>query len=96
MKRYRIVNKARFVCFALAVCLTVCFVISGVLNRSLAKEEKDLRYTEVTVKEGDTLWELAKTYGRDDKDIRDVIFDICTLNGIKAGDLRPGQILLIP
>ena len=45
MKRYRIVNRARFVCFALAVCLTVCFVISGVFKKSLANEKKDYRYT---------------------------------------------------
>ena len=96
MKRYRIVNKARFVCFALAVCLTVCFVISGVFKKSLANEEKDYRYTEVTVEEGDTLWELAKIYGSGEKDLREVIYDICTLNGIKAGDIQPGQTLLIP
>ena len=32
MKHYRIVNKARFICFALVVSLTVCFVIAGVFG----------------------------------------------------------------
>ncbi len=96
MKHYRIVNKARFICFALVVSLTVCFVIAGVLNKSEAKTKRDMRYTEVTVEEGDTLWELAKIYGSGEKDLREVIYDICTLNGIKAGDIQPGQTLLIP
>ncbi len=96
MKHYRIVNRTRFICFVLTVLLVVCFVISGYLNSSSAKEKRDMRYTEVTVREGDTLWALAKEYGNGEKDVRDVICDICRLNGIKASDLRPGQSLIIP
>ena len=68
----------------------------GVLNICSADEKKNTRYTEITVVEGDTLWALAKEYGCGEKDIREVIYDICSVNKIKASDLRPGQTLLIP
>ncbi|MBR0481440.1 MAG: LysM peptidoglycan-binding domain-containing protein [Firmicutes bacterium] len=96
MKHYRIANKARFICFVLTVCLILCFAVMGIVNTSAAKEKRDLRFTEVTVTEGDTLWALAKEYGSKDKDIREVIYDICTVNDIKASDLKPGQTVLIP
>lgn len=96
MRHYRIVNNFRFTCFVLIICLILSFVILGFVCRSSAKERMDLRYTEVTVNAGDTLWAIAKEYGDDSKDIRDVVYDICSLNGIKASDLRPGQVILVP
>ena len=94
--RYRIVNRTRFIVFVLAVCIAVCFVIGGMVNISAAKEKRDLRYTEVTVRDGDTLWAIAKECGRTDADIREVIWEICSVNGVKASDLRPGQVLKVP
>ncbi len=96
MKHYHIANRMRFVFFVAMVLLAVSFVIMGIINTSSAKEKRDMRYTEVTVREGDTLWELALDHGNQDKDVREVIYDICLANGIKAGDIRPGQILMIP
>ena len=55
-----------------------------------------MRYTVVTVEEGDTLWAIAKEYGRQDVDIREAVYEICSFNGIKAADLRPGQVLKVP
>ena len=96
MRRYKVVNRARFICFLTVICVLVCFVISGVFNRSCAKEKRDMRYTVVTVEEGDTLWAIAKEYGRQDVDIREAVYEICSFNGIKAADLRPGQVLKVP
>ena len=96
MRHYRIKNRARFIGFLALACIVVCFVISGVFSRSSANEKRDMRYTEVVIEEGDTLWSLAKTYGSGDKDVREVVYDICIANDIKASDLRPGQVLRIP
>ncbi|MBR0417444.1 MAG: LysM peptidoglycan-binding domain-containing protein [Firmicutes bacterium] len=96
MKHYHIANRMRFVCFVAMVLLAVSFVIMGIINTSSAKEKRDMRYTEVTVREGDTLWELALDHGNPEKDVREVVYDICLANNIKAGDIRPGQILMIP
>ena len=96
MRHYRIINRGRFICFVLAVILIFCFVIMGILNSSAAKEKVDMRYIKVEIEEGDTLWALAKVYGSEDKDIREIVYDICKINGIKASDLRPGQIIMIP
>ena len=96
MKHYRIANRIRFVSFVVTACLLLSFAVMGVLNICSADEKKNTRYTEITVVEGDTLWALAKEYGCGEKDIREVIYDICSVNKIKASDLRPGQTLLIP
>ena len=53
-------------------------------------------YIEVKVQTGDTLWDLAHTYGDQTKDVREVIYDICQANNISAGSIYPGQILRIP
>ena len=45
---------------------------------------------------GDTLWDIAQEYGSDNKDIRQVVFDICRLNDLRADELRPGQIIMVP
>ncbi|MBQ2058766.1 MAG: LysM peptidoglycan-binding domain-containing protein, partial [Firmicutes bacterium] len=50
----------------------------------------------VEVVSGDTLWDLARTYGPSDKDVRLVIKDICAINDVSAYTLVPGQNLLIP
>jgi len=53
-------------------------------------------YTEVQIISGDTLWDLAKEYGPNDRDVRKVIHAICEINDISADDIQPGQSILIP
>ena len=96
MRHYKIVNRYRFIAFIVTVCVLISFAVLGFSNICSASDKKSKRYTEVTVMEGDTLWALAGDYGSENKDIRDTIYEICSLNGIKASDLRPGQIILIP
>jgi len=96
MKRYKVVDRKRFICFLMLVLIAVSFTVLGFVNHSSANETTDHRYTEIIIEKGDTLWEIAKVYGSSEKDIREVIYDICRFNNIKASDLRPGQILYIP
>ena len=76
--------------------LVVSFGISGLFNIGKAQSFKEQEYTEVTVCAGDTLWDLALEYGSGDVDVRELIYNICQINNIKAADLRAGQIILIP
>ena len=54
------------------------------------------RLTRVVVRRGDTLWELAKRYGRPDLDPRWVVERIRQANGLTSPVVYPGQTLIIP
>jgi LysM repeat protein len=53
-------------------------------------------YSEIVVQPGDTLWDLAVQFGPENKDTREVVFEICKVNNIAADSIIPGQTILIP
>ncbi len=96
MKKYRIVNRFRFITFVTLMMLVAGFALTSLIGFPESFAEEPKRYTEVEVVSGDTLWDLAKSYGDSSKDIREVVYEICSVNQIKAQDLYAGQIILIP
>ena len=50
----------------------------------------------VIVKNGDTLWNLAKKYYGTKTDLRKVIYEIKEINNMSNSDIRPGQQIKIP
>lgn len=96
MKRYKIANRFRFIVFVTVMMLAVSFTFAGITELFEVHSAEEPKYIEVSVVEGDTLWDLAKTYGSSAKDIRDIIYTICQINDIKASDLRAGQTIMIP
>lgn len=51
---------------------------------------------EVVVRPGDTLWQIASTYGPPGRDVREVVDWIRHVNGLTSGTLQVGQILAVP
>ena len=96
MKRYRIANRFRFTVFATVVILVSVMLVSSVIGRSDVYSAEEKTYITIEVCSGDTLWDLAKAYGPSDRDVRQVVSEICALNDVSAYTLRPGQTLLIP
>lgn len=95
-RKYRIKSKFRFITFLVVV---ICLIAGAIgyctgLNNSNAIEDSD--YITVEVATGDTLWDIAEEYKADDVEIRDAVYAICELNGIKADQLRPGMKLTVP
>ena len=93
-KTYRIKNKFRFTVFV-AVMVVVFSMLLGIIVPVKA-HAGNIRYIEVKVFGGDTLWALAEQYGDPDKDIRENIYDICRINDITADSLHAGDTILIP
>jgi LysM repeat protein len=54
------------------------------------------QYQCVEIESGDTLWSIAKEYKPDNKDVRQVVYDICEANDMSADDLTVGQKIIIP
>lgn len=96
MKHYKIVNRTRFICFEIVLFITVFLIAGALFSRVTAGADSRKNCTEVRVVAGDTLWDIAKEYGSDKKDIRQVVSDICRLNHLRADELRPGQIIMVP
>ena len=95
-RKYRIANKARFTAFVAIMIIARAFVVTTALGFNTASGASTQQYVQVEVKAGDTLWALAKEYGPKDMDVRNVIYEICRLNGITAATLQAGQFITIP
>ncbi len=53
-------------------------------------------YHEYYVRPGDTLWDIAKEYNDNNKDLRKYIYNIMKQNEMETPDIIPGQMILIP
>lgn len=99
MRKYKIVNKKKFV-----VSTFVIFIIILGLSLFICKSSFsaiDIKFKEIEVITGDTLWSIAKEENRNNqyyegKDIRFVVYDIEKMNNIGNRILKEGDKLIIP
>ena len=94
-RRYRIKNKFRFITFVALMVIAVSMLMGAVFPVS-ASHQQELSYKEVKVQYGDTLWNIARTYGSSNMDVRETVYEICRINGVEAGSIYPGQVLKVP
>ena len=90
----KIVSKVRFVGFLLSICILL-FIGVGVISGSVTAESYET-YEQVEITEGDTLWNFSERYVDNSTDVREYIYEVCNLNGIKAGEIKAGDKLLFP
>ena len=94
---YRIANPVRFFIFILICTMILTFAGFTLASAGRADAAAVHTYAQVTVTENDTLWSLAERCNPDANiDIRSAVYDICEVNDIDAGDIRPGDTLFIP
>jgi len=96
MKKYRIVNKVRFTAFVTTLVLISVIAISGLFGFSDVSASGEQEYISYYVESGDTLWDIAKTYGPSDMNIKQFIYLIEKHNNTNANTLQAGQIIEIP
>ncbi|WP_432664911.1 LysM peptidoglycan-binding domain-containing protein [Wukongibacter baidiensis] len=97
MKKLRIVNRKRFMLSMTVIMITLFFLVSNVfaiVNRAEGYEEP--KYKEVVVKNGDTIWELAREHGPKKVDVRKTVHEMGRINNLHNYDVFPGQIVKIP
>ncbi len=85
-----------FTAIVTTLVLICVLTISGLVGSSEVAAGDKQEYITVKVKYGDTLWNIAKTYGPENRDIRDTIQEICDINGINASTLMAGTYIEIP
>jgi|GEM_PF-1303923 len=60
------------------------------------KESDQESIEEYIVDSGDTLWEIARQWGCNSRDTRELVYKIMEYNEMARADLTPGDKLLIP
>jgi nucleoid-associated protein YgaU len=81
------------VMFALITAASIAFAWSRIPDLS---ESQLGEYRQVVVQPGDTLWDLAREHSPEGADIRRIVYEIRTLNGLAGAEIHPGQHLLLP
>lgn len=94
MKKYKLKNPQRFysviMISVLVVSLGLIFKEQGVQGESIKK------YEIVTVQYGDTIWDLAEKYNKDNDDLRMFVYQIKKENKIFGDYISPDEQLRIP
>ena len=96
MKR---INKRKFI---RSTSITMGLIILLILMLSnISFSHTEIKYKEIAVSSGDTLWNIAKYEQNnnlyfEDKDVRDIVAEIKLLNNLKTSNLNIGDKLSIP
>ena len=96
-KKYRIKSKFRFIAF-LVIIMGIAVGTFGYVTGfdvSTALEQPGETIT-VQVSDGDTVWDIAKHFSSDGKDIRKVVYEICEANDLQDAQIHSGMVLTIP
>ena len=89
----------------LTLCIAAFIIIAGlsiVLGSNLAsahdksEQPEQKFYKSIEIKEGDTLWGIAKEYRGDDyNSIYDYIDEVMSINGLTSDQIHAGQYLTV-
>jgi len=92
MRVYRLKNKRRFLMF-----LFLLFTLTALIIGSVSSAGKNVRreYRAITVRQGDTLWDIAGKY-RGKTEIREYIYKVKKLNNLENATIYTGQKLYLP
>lgn len=95
-KKYRVVNRKRFFTFVFITTLVSAFLISSLFRSYKSFGRSVETYAYVLIEEGDTLWDIAKLYTDEDKDIRKSVHNIQVINDKLSKNIYPGEIIKVP
>jgi nucleoid-associated protein YgaU len=94
---YRIVKPFRFFLFVVISIMVIVFAGYTAIGAGNAEAAAVRSYVQVTVDEGDNLWNIVERCNKDAHvDIQSAIYDVYEINDIDAADIQPGDKLFIP
>lgn len=100
MKKFRIVNRKKFI-RSMSILLLIIIGIIMLFSKSSLSHNEHTNYDTITVVKGDTLWQIALNQQEnnpyyENKDVRDIIQNIKNINELTNSGLMVGQKLKIP
>lgn len=90
-KKYRLGNKKRF--FSFLFVLFIAIMLAGSVVAAAGNERAECRT--VTVRPGDTLWDIAQE-NAGNKDIRKYVYNLKKANQLEDATIYAGQKLYLP
>ena len=92
-RRRRLRGLGRLALLALVLLATVWL---GVRVANATSDPATITEHTYVVRNGDTLWSVARRAYPADLDTRQLVFDIERRNGLASADIRPGESLVLP
>jgi hypothetical protein len=93
--KYKVVNYKRFRSFVMISAILAVLTASVLIYNITAFSLNSNTFIEIPVRDGDTIWNIAKQYGTSDS-IRHDVYTIMKLNNIEDGMIYPGQVIIVP
>jgi hypothetical protein len=93
--KYKVVNYKRFRSFVMISAILAVLTASVLVYNITAFSLNSNTFIEIPVRDGDTIWNIAKQYGTSDS-IRHDVYTIMKLNNIEDGMIYPGQVIIVP
>jgi hypothetical protein len=95
---HKIGNRSnRNLIFLILIILSAITLISfGIVINAYASDVDNVEWIEVQVNQGDTLWKLVNKHYTGDEDIREIIYEVRSLNNLKSSAIIPRQWIKIP
>lgn len=95
LNRYKVTDLQKFKRFMFISILLISILVFASMATLNAYSKDIPKFDYIDVKEGDTLWSIASGYS-DNKEIREVIYEISKINNIQNASIYPDDIILIP
>ncbi|OUM98083.1 MAG: hypothetical protein BAA04_07555 [Firmicutes bacterium ZCTH02-B6] len=77
-----------------AAAALVLLLMTHVFSQTLTPVEQ--QFVDVVVRQGETLWQIAKRHAEPGADPRQLVEQIRVANGLESAVVRPGQVLKVP
>jgi LysM repeat protein len=95
LNKYKVTDIQRFKRFMFISVLLISILVFASMTTLNAYSKDIPQFDYIKVSEGDTLWSIASDY-TDNKEIREVIYEISKTNNIQDASIHPGDIIKIP
>lgn len=95
-RKYRIRSKIRFTVSVMVMAVMAACGLGAFTGFNASAAAEKAEYVNIRVCGGDTLWDIAGTYKDESTDIREAVYEICSINDIEAEELVPGMMISVP
>ncbi len=93
-KVYRINSPLRLCIFITIVVFIIISLLASIWIKGKAMEP--VKLISIEASEGDTLWSIAKQSSPSNRDIRDYILELKSVNDLEDANIKVGQTILVP